>query len=369
MLVTLFDPDTLLHNTVELLGSKLIPALESPKRIKVILEALGISGHEIRTIRAGASCREEPKARLLTLTADTHDYGYLQHLRDVHDEWVAAGLIEKSGHVLPECFFLPTSTGKPMRPLKDPFARAGYYAFDMSSGIMSESYRAMVASANLAVEGTDMLLGFPGNAPGSNPVDTVLALCRPPGHHCDGRRAGGYCYINNAALAVSTWRSAHPEAHIGILDIDFHHGNGTQEIFYADPKVLYTSIHGQDEFPYYTGDEEERGIGEGSGKNFNFPLKVGSSVEEYLRKLELALQFLVDFGPEFLVVSLGFDTYHSDPLGYFQIHTEDYSVIAERIRRRLKDVPALILLEGGYVIEHLGDNMLSFLRGWKSVEL
>ena len=90
-----------------------------------------------------------------------------------------------------------------------------------------------------------MLSGF-SNLP--NDVDTVVALCRPPGHHCDGRRAGGYCYINNAALAVSVWRSTHPDALVDILDIDFHHGNGTQEIFYADPKVLYVSIHGEDEF-------------------------------------------------------------------------------------------------------------------------
>ncbi|EXJ87356.1 hypothetical protein A1O3_04315 [Capronia epimyces CBS 606.96] len=366
MLVVLFDPDTLLHQTVELLGSKLIPALESPKRLEAILKSLRISEHDVCTIRASSGDRGEGKARLFRVISESHHNGYLEHLRDVHDEWVSAGLIEQDGHVMPECFWLPTSTGKPMRPPRDPFARAGYYAFDMSSGIMSESYQAIIASANLAYEGTDMLSGFSVNASGSD-VDTVLALCRPPGHHCDGRRAGGYCYINNAALAASTWRASHSDAQIGILDIDFHHGNGTQEIFYADPKVLYVSIHGEDEFPYYTGAEDECGIGAGEGANINFPLKVGSSVEEYMEKLEQALQHLLDFKPEFLIVSLGFDTYHSDPLGHFQIHTEDYATIAETIRRKLKDVPALILLEGGYVIEHLGANVLSFLKGWKSV--
>lgn len=209
-----------------------------------------------------------------------------------------------------------------------------------------------------------MLVGFAGTPP---EVDTALALCRPPGHHCDGRRAGGYCYINNAALAVSTWRSTHPEARIGILDIDFHHGNGTQEIFYADPKVMYVSLHGDDEFPYYTGAEDETGIGEGKGMNINLPLKVGSPIEEYLEKLEHGLRRLVEFKIEFLIVSLGFDTFHSDPLGHFQIHTEDYGTIAKTTRQALQNIPALILLEGGYVIEHLGANMLSFLKGWNSV--
>lgn len=365
MLVVLFDPDTLLHKTVELLGAKLIPALESPARLEAILKALRISELPIRTIQTSSAGEDQRTARVVKLSLETHNYGYLQHVRDVHDEWVSAGLIEKDGHVLPECFWLPNSTGKPMRPPKDAFARAGYYAFDMSSGIMSDSYRAIVASANLAVEGTDMLTGFSADGPGSD-VDTVFALCRPPGHHCDGRRAGGYCYINNAALAVSTWRASHTDARVGILDIDFHHGNGTQELFYGDPKVLYVSIHGEDEFPYYTGAEDEQGIGDGVGTNINLPLKVGSSMEDYMGRLERALQHLSKFGAGFLILSLGFDTYHSDPLGHFQIHTEDYGRIAETIKRKLEDVPTLILLEGGYVIEHLGPNVLSFLKGWKS---
>lgn len=364
MLVILYDPDCLLHETVELLGSKLIPALESPARLEAILKALRLSEHDLRKVQFNAIGDGGRTASLVELMSNTHDHGYLQHLQIVYEEWLGAGLIEKDGNVLPECFFLPTSTGKSMRPPKDIFARAGYFAFDMSSGIMRDSYRAIVASANLACEGTDMLSGF--GSDGASDVDTVFALCRPPGHHCDGRRAGGYCYINNAALAVSTWRASRPDARIGILDIDFHHGNGTQEIFYSDPKVLYVSIHGEDEFPYYTGAEDERGLGEGQGMNVNLPLKVGSAVEEYMAKLEHGLDHLLEFNPEFLVISLGFDTFHADPLGHFQIHTGDYEAIATRIRQSLKNIPSLVLLEGGYVIEHLGANVLSFLKGWKS---
>ncbi|KAL6253397.1 hypothetical protein RBB50_001121 [Rhinocladiella similis] len=370
MLAILYDPDCLLHETVEILGSKLIPALESPVRLEAILRALRLSEHDVRTIHFSSLNDEARTTRLLSLTSQTHKHDYISHLQTVYDEWLSAGLIEREGHVLPECFYLPTSTGKPMRPPKDTFARAGYYAFDMSSGIMSESYRAIVASANLACEGVEMLTDATTTRTStSSYVDTIFALCRPPGHHCDGYRAGGYCYINNAALAVSTWRAsnANADAKIGILDIDFHHGNGTQEIFYSDPKVLYVSIHGEDEFPYYTGAEDERGHGAAEGRNVNLPLKVGSSIEEYLEKLDYALQRLVEYDTEFLIVSLGFDTYHSDPLGSFQIHTEDYETIARKTRQSLKGIPALILLEGGYVIEELGNNVLSFLKGWKSV--
>ncbi|KIX08035.1 uncharacterized protein Z518_02690 [Rhinocladiella mackenziei CBS 650.93] len=361
MLVILFDLDTLLHNTVELLGSKLIPALESPERLEVIVKALRISEYDVRTIQLRSLGQDERTSRVTRLSLETHNDGYLQHLRDVYEEWTSAGLIEKDGHVLSECFWFPTSVGKPIQPPKDPFARAGYYAFDMSTSIMSESYRAIIASANLACEGADMLSRFPGHD-----VDTVFALCRPPGHHCDGQRAGGYCYINNSALAVSSWRASNPDARIGILDIDFHHGNGTQEIFYADPKVLYVSIHGEDEYPYYTGAEDERGTGGGEELNINMPLKVGSPIGEYLEKLEYGVKRLAEYRTEFLIVSLGFDTFHSDPLGGFQIHTEDYETIARATRQGLREMPVLILLEGGYVIEHLGENVLSFLKGWNS---
>jgi acetoin utilization deacetylase AcuC-like enzyme len=116
--------------------------------------------------------------------------------------------------------------------------------------------------------------------------------------------------------------------------------------------------------PYYTGAADETGASGAEGTNVNMPLKVGSPIEEYMEKLEYGQKKLVEFNPEFLVVSLGFDTFHSDPLGHFQIHTEDYETMARTIRRTLKDVPTLILLEGGYVIEQLGANMLSFLKGW-----
>jgi acetoin utilization deacetylase AcuC-like enzyme len=226
----------------------------------------------------------------------------------------------------------------------------------MSSGIMDKTYLSIIASANLALEAVRQLE--------ESQIDEVVALCRPPGHHCNGHKAGGYCYVNNAAVAISEWRRHSPEAKIGILDVDFHHGNGTQDLFYSDPRTFYTSIHGEDEFPYYTGTEDECGEGQAIGTNLNLPLATGSSFDQYLEKLELALSALSKHEPEFLLVSLGLDTFHLDPLGNFKIDTEDYETMARIVRQRLPSVPAVILLEGGYALEHLGNNLLSFLNGW-----
>lgn len=407
-MLILHDPTTLAHKTIELLGAKLVPALESPERISAILKSLEASnGHEIETINVTRDSRSG--AELLHVLTSTHDAGYLHHLEHAHASWLKEGLIEPHESVLPECFLFPTVTrngheGDPCPgPPKDIFARAGFYAFDMSTGICASTWPSVLASANLAFRGVKALCPPPPPSPPdqapprSTTLPTVLALCRPPGHHCDTRRAGGYCYLNNAVVAVETFRlhysppsttttlslspSPSPPPHIAILDLDFHHGNGTQEAFYADPSVLYISIHGEDEYPYYTGAASETGASNARHTNINLPLPARSSAQQYLQKLAIGLGALVDFAPDFVVLSLGFDTFHLDPLGSFTIETEDYAKIAGRVRETLESlqrerdgdtssaagVPCLILLEGGYVIESLGPNMLSFLKGWEEV--
>jgi acetoin utilization deacetylase AcuC-like enzyme len=405
-MLILHDPVTLTHKTIELIGAKVIPAFESPERISSILNSVQASNaHEVKTTTFDSNSAFGQE--LFQILSSTHDAGYLHHLEHSHPSWVREGLIDQGESILPECFPFSNSTrvsGEDEHPTppKDIFARAGFYAFDMSTGICAETYRSAIASANLAFGGVTIL--FPETQRPQH--STVFALCRPPGHHCDTRRAGGYCYINNAVVAVETFRkthhrhhpqpaptstsppdqnpSSHPsssEPHIAILDLDFHHGNGTQEAFYSDPNVLYISIHGQDEYPYYTGRATETGAGEAVGTNLNLPLPAGSTVQQYVEKLDLGLNALASFKPDFIVLSLGFDTFHLDPLGSFKIETEDYANIAERVRKRLKAlpmdvgggdssrevIPCLILMEGGYVIEKLGPNLLSFLKAWEEV--
>ena len=354
-MIILHDPATLRHDTVELLGSKLVPAYESPERILAILRAISNSHHTLQNVDIDASSSRD---QVLDLVGDSHGSEYLIHLRDSFTQWREKDLVGPDDSILPECFPVANRAHPIPRPPKDIFARTGYFAFDMSSGIMKDTYHSSLASANLARVAVEQLR--------SESLSAIVALARPPGHHCNGRQAGGYCYINNAAVAVSTWRRHSPDARFGILDVDFHHGNGSQDIFYSDPSVFYTSIHGEDEFPYYTGRTYEVGEGDGVGMNFNLPLAPGSSFDEYLQQLELALSRLEAFTPELLIVSLGFDTFRLDRLGSFEIDTPDYETLARRVRGRLRRLPTLILLEGGYAIEHLGANLLSFVEGWET---
>ena len=380
-MLVLGDSRTLLHRTIELLNGKSTPAYESPERIRTITDALISDGsHEYREVEGQGRDRESPApsdrpgidtGKISRFAQETHDAGYLAYLRTVHNQWVDLGLITKNEDVLPECYRLPSvaRAGREPREPRDPSARSGYYSFDMSAGISRSSWTSIAASAGLAAEAVKTL--FPNQ--GANPHKDVVALCRPPGHHCTTKMAGGYCYVNNAVVAVQALRHFHKDSpgatlpRIAILDIDFHHGNGTQDYFYHDPHVVYVSVHGEDQYPYYTGHQDERGAGDGEGANWNLPLPVGSSAEEYLERLGEAVSVLERVRPEYLVVSLGFDTYHGDPLGYFGIHTEDYERIARAIRGRacLADIPTVILLEGGYVVEALGRNLLAFLRGWE----
>jgi len=361
-----------------------MPALESPKRLESIINALKEDGtHELHiepyspwSSEENAEHTEEDLIRWIL--KDTHEAGYLKHLQTVHKRWVTDGLINDDEHVLPECFRVPSraggipkSTEQPFArpPPKDIYAQSGYYAFDMSTGIAKDTWTSVLASANLAARAASYIT--PTTTQGAHPqaYKDVLALCRPPGHHCTTAMAGGYCYANNAVVSVSALgRLTGGAPRVAVLDLDFHHGNGTQDVFYADPRVLYVSIHGDAEYPYYTGFAGERGEGPGLGFTLNLPLRVGASFEEYAEKLAVAVRRIVEFAPDFLLVSLGFDTFRLDPIGKFDIDVPDYETMARTVKGapQLKDVPSIILLEGGYTVDKLGACMLSFLKGWEN---
>ena len=376
-MLVLHDEATCLHRTLEGLGAKIIPALECPERIEKILEALrDDTSHEIQVLDTTAliptvelddlsTSEARTPSELEAVVTTSHNTNYLNHLRTCHSTWVAAGAIQEDECVLPECFPHPgllrfKRTQETREPV-DMFARAGAFSFDLSTGISKHTWASALASANLALEGARIIAN-------SSQKQDVLALCRPPGHHCTTEIAGGYCYLNNAVVAVESLRRFGPgDIKVAIVDIDFHHGNGTQGYFYRDPSVLYVSIHGENEYPYYTGFENEEGEASGKGYNINLPLPSRSSAEEYFIKVETAVRRVRDFKPTFLVVSLGFDTFHLDPLGSFNLRTENYEEIAFRLTKLdgVAELPSLLLLEGGYVLDHLGANMLSFLKGWK----
>jgi len=231
--------------------------------------------------------------------------------------------------------------------------KAGYFCFDSGTPLTVATWEAAAWSAACADEAARVVES------GSSRV--AYGLCRPPGHHASRDLFGGYCYFNNAAIVAKRLRK---KGRVAILDIDFHHGNGTQDIFYRDDSVLFASIHGDPAtfYPYFSGFADETGEGRGEGFTLNIPLPRGCDGQEYARVLEnRVLTFIDDFDPAFLIISAGFDTYKNDPIGAFTLDTPDYHTIGDMIGRLAR--PTIVLQEGGYWVDELGPNVATFLRG------
>ncbi len=227
--------------------------------------------------------------------------------------------------------------------LKSPDS-AGCYAFDTYAPIGKNTWQAVYASANLAYCAARSII--------QKESRIAYALCRPPGHHAGREIIGGYCYLNNAAIAADQFKQAWGGG--AILDIDYHHGNGTQEIFWDDPDVLFVSIHADpaEEYPFFSGFAEERGGEQASGTNVNIPLLKGCDDQTYLNALDQALGAIRAFQPNWLVLSAGYDTCQADPSTYFNLTDEVYSEIGKRIGAL--NLPTVIVHEGGYAIEQNG---------------
>jgi acetoin utilization deacetylase AcuC-like enzyme len=220
---------------------------------------------------------------------------------------------------------------------------------DLSACIVEGTYGAALASAQCALSAAEVI------ADGER---ASFALCRPPGHHAGKDYAGGYCFINNASVAAN-WLSS--RGRVALLDIDYHCGNGTQDIFYDRADVLTISIHADPnfEYPYYAGYAHETGAGAGLGYHRNFPLEKGTNDARYMPALEEALELIRNFAPSYLVLSAGMDIYADDPLGTIKVTTEGIREIAKQITG-LK-LPSVIVMEGGYNNEALGRNIVRFL--------
>lgn len=321
-------------------GGKRVPYLENPNRMDRILSALR---------REEWAEIIEPSEFGLEPIRAVHDAGYLDFLASCWDEWLAS---DPGADVSPEeSAFLPATFALRRQPPipKSFLGRAGYYIMDLSAVIVKGTYLAALSSAYCALSGAQAI---------SNGDRVAFALCRPPGHHAGRDYAGGYCFINNAAVAAE-WLST--KGRTAILDIDYHAGNGTQDIFYSRADVLTISIHGDPdyEYPHYAGYAHE--TGEGRGKRFhrNLPLPAGTEDAQYLAALDAALQLIKDFSPRRLVVSAGMDLYREDPLGTFKVSSDGIHEIGKRIRAL--ELPSLVVMEGGYNNEELGRNTVLLL--------
>ena len=318
-------------------GGVRMPYLENPERMeRILIELKDQNWVEILS----------PIDFGLDPILAVHDGDYVEFLRTAFDEWTQEETDYEKIALLPATF--PTR-GWSHRP-KSLLGRAGYYMFDLSAPIMEGTYQAALGSANCALSGAKAI------AEGER---TAFALCRPPGHHAGKSFCGGYCYFNNASIAAG-WLSK--KGNVAILDIDYHAGNGTQDIFYERGDVLTLSIHADpdSEYPAFCGYADETGAGKGSGLHRNFPLPADTDDALYLSALDEALSLIQSFAPKFLVVSAGMDLYHGDPLGTFKVTRQGIQQIGERMATL--EFPTLIVMEGGYNNAALGENIATLLK-------
>lgn len=232
-------------------------------------------------------------------------------------------------------------------------ARLGSYASDTATPIARGTWSAAKAAADVALSAAQCVVAG-GRA--------AFALTRPPGHHASADTFGGYCYLNNAAIAAQC--CADRGMRVAILDVDYHHGNGTQAIFYDRDDVLYCSLHADPAFafPHFAGFGDERGAGDGEGANLNLPLPSGTGWNSYASALGNGMDCISRFGPDILVVSLGLDTFEHDPICDFRLRGEDYLRLGEAIAGAR--IPTLFLFEGGYDLASIGANTANVLEAF-----
>ncbi|MFM2032613.1 MAG: hypothetical protein RLZZ297_1378 [Chloroflexota bacterium] len=331
------DQRHLLHQPPhEFYDGALIPPYESAARAEIIDAALRHAGYTEFTAPA-------PVDRAVLGRIHTADY--LDYLETIYPAWCAVDGAPAA--VLPSTLAVRWMQRRSTHPL----ALAGYYAFDLSAPIVAGTWEASLAAAGMATTAAAALLAGERLA---------YARCRPPGHHAGSDMCGGYCYLNNAALAAEVLTAAGP---VAILDIDIHHGNGTQQIFAERADVFFASLHGDPEvcYPYYSGFADERGSGAGAGSTLNLPLPFGTDDETFLAHIDAALAAIRRHGAHSLVLSAGFDTYGGDPLGGFSLTRNAYAAIGRRCTAL--DIPVVVIQEGGYAVAALGDNVVALLDG------
>jgi len=307
---------------------------EMPARVDAILAALGPV--------------ETPADRGEAAILAVHSPAYVAFLKNAARLWREAG---RAGDAIPYAF--PIRGRRPL-DLTRIDALIGAHSFDATMPITPDSWAASYGSAQSALAATQAVLDGDRAA---------FALCRPPGHHAGADYCGGYCHLNTAAIAAQAARDA-GVARVAILDIDYHHGNGTQDIFYDRGDVFYASVHAdpKNDYPFFWGHADETGEGDGLGATLNLPLPHGTTIDAFRTAQTTALDAIAAFDPGLLVVSFGADTWEGDPISHFALTTPDYAVLAGDIAAR--GWPTAIVMEGGYAVEALGHNVDSFLRGF-----
>lgn len=309
--------------------------VESPARIQSILTELEASGLFEKT---------PPRTYTEKYIRAVHSADMVSYLRKAGEN------LPPGKSIYPYVFPIRNAA----RPPKDLAMQAGYYCIDTFTPVNRNAYVAARRSVDCALTAADQILSGRRAA---------YALVRPPGHHSERSVFGGFCYFNSTAIAAK-----HLSAHgkVAIVDVDYHHGNGQQEIFYQRDDVLTVSIHGHPSFayPYFSGFADERGDGSGEGFNLNLPLPEVLDGVGYREALAKAIRRVADFRPDFLIVALGLDTAKGDPTGTWLLTAKDFE-LSGRMLGEL-DLPTLIVQEGGYRTRTLGVNARRFFVGFSA---
>src|SRR5690606_230103 len=310
---------------------------EKPERVERLLAGAKAAGCTI----------ERPRNHGLGPIAAVHTPEYLDFLQHIFPRWQR--IEGASEEVIPNIHPIARNGSYPASAV----GQAGYHMADTSCPISSETWESALWSAWSAVEAAETVMAG---------VPAAYALCRPPGHHAFADVAGGFCFINNSAVAAQTLRRQADR--VAILDVDLHHGNGTQGIFYARADVLTVSLHADPVrfYPFFWGHADERGEGHGLGYNLNLPLARKSGDDKFLEALRVAMRRIRAHAPGALVVALGLDAFEGDPFGGLSVSTDGFARIGEAIASL--DLPTVIVQEGGYLCDELGENLTAFLTGF-----
>jgi len=330
-----FDPRQLAHAPAqELHNGAFVAYAETPARAAALSAAMGVP--------------EQPTDHGEVPIVAVHEAGYIEYLKTAHAEWTAAG---RPGDVMG--YVWPVVARRSVN-LTRIDALAGRYSMDSSTPLTADSWTSAYWSTQSALSALDAVLA--GDK-------VAVGLCRPPGHHAGADYLGGYCFINQAAVVAQAARDAGIDR-VAILDIDYHHGNGTQDIFWNRGDVFYASVHADPatDFPFYWGHADEMGAGDGRGATLNLPLPQGTTIDDFRAAQATALEAIARFDPGMLIVSFGADTFAGDPIANFALETADYAALASDIAAI--GLPTVILTEGGYAVDRLRENLASFLSGF-----
>ncbi|MFK7994638.1 MAG: histone deacetylase family protein [Granulosicoccus sp.] len=325
----------------ELSGGQFVRPFECPERWQHIVNALDVQGFDAPV---------EPAQVPASLLAKVHDGKYLHFLENAWQWWCEAGYSEPA---------LPSVVPARRMQQREPAhidGKLGYYAMAIETAIIQGTWQAAISSASCAYSAAAYVQT--GHC-------SSFALCRPPGHHAAIDLYGGYCFINNAAVAAQLLLDK-GASRVALLDVDFHHGNGTQDIFYERDDVLFVSLHGDpiDAFPHFLGYADERGEGIGDGFNRNYALPEGCNYEQWSTALKDGMKHIERYAPDALVVSLGVDTFEKDPISFFKLKSEDflhYGALLATLK-----LPTVFVMEGGYAVTEIGTNTVNVLQGFEN---